>query len=179
MKFIIISGHARAGKDTSANFMKEYFEENNKRVLIVHFADYLKFVCKQYMGWDGNKDDAGRTLLQYVGTDLIRSKNHRFLVDVVCGLSKMLDENFDYILVPDCRFPDEVEVPKLDYNFKTISIRIVRLEKGIEFDNGMTEEQKNHPSETALDNYKFDHYIYNGSDLIALKESVRKIANKI
>jgi hypothetical protein len=179
MKFVVISGHAQHGKDTVANFMKNSLEQKGKKVLIVHFADYLKFVCGKYFGWNGEKDDQGRTLLQYVGTDLIRSKNHRFWVDIVCQLSKVLEDQFDYILVPDCRFPDEVNIPKQFYGFDVTSIRVNRYENRNVFDNGLSEEQKNHPSETSLDKFDFDYYIFNHSDLKSLGEATERISKNI
>ena len=43
-----ISGKAMAGKDSTANILKEYFEKNNQKALIIHMADYLKFICQKY-----------------------------------------------------------------------------------------------------------------------------------
>ena len=75
MKVILISGKARHGKDTLAGMMKEELERKSKRVLIAHYADLLKFICKNFFGWNGEKDDNGRALLQRVGTDVIRKQN--------------------------------------------------------------------------------------------------------
>ena len=60
----MISGKMRHGKDTCAQFIKEELERMDKRVLIIHYADYLKFILKQYFGWDGEKNEEGRKLLQ-------------------------------------------------------------------------------------------------------------------
>lgn len=78
MKIIMISGKMRHGKDTCAQFIKEELERANKHVLVIHYADYLKFVLKQYFGWNGEKDEEGRKLLQTVGTDLIRARQPDF-----------------------------------------------------------------------------------------------------
>ena len=61
MKIILIGNKARMGKDTFATMLKE---ELNERAIIVHFADVLKFICKSYYNWNGEKDTFGRTLLQ-------------------------------------------------------------------------------------------------------------------
>ena len=53
MKIILIGNKARMGKDTFANMLKE---ELNERAVIIHFADALKFVCKSYYGWNGEKN---------------------------------------------------------------------------------------------------------------------------
>ena len=44
--------------------------------------------------------------------------------------------------------------------FDVTTVRIVRPN----FNNGLTEEQQNHESETALDDHKFDYQIINNGD---------------
>ena len=151
MKVITISGKAQHGKDTAANNIKNQLVSEGAKVLIVHFADYLKFIAERYFGWDGQKDEAGRTLLQQLGTDIGRHANDNMWAKIVLELLKGFSDMFDYVIIPDTRFPDEIELMKT--NFNTVSILVDRLG----FDNGLTEEQKNHPSETALDYYSFDY----------------------
>ena len=48
------------------------------------------------------------------------------------------------------------------------------------FDNGLTEEQKKHPTETSLDNYKkFDYIIENDSTIEKLKEKVKQVLKEV
>ena len=49
MKVICISAKARHGKDTAAEIMIEYLEMQGKKVLITHFADLLKYLCKSLL----------------------------------------------------------------------------------------------------------------------------------
>ena len=159
MKVICISGKARHGKDTAANFMKKSLEKTHKeRVLIIHNADLLKYICKNIFDWDGIKDEAGRRMLRYVGTDVIREQNPDYWIDFIIGILKMFPDIWDYVLIPDCRFPNEIDKLK-ENGFETYSVKIVR--DG--FDNGLTKEQLSHISETALDNYDFDYIIHNSS----------------
>ena len=72
MKLILISAKLQHGKDTTAELLKVELEKNGNKVLICHYADLLKYICKTFFNWDGKKDDKGRTILQYVGTDIIR-----------------------------------------------------------------------------------------------------------
>ena len=51
--------------------------------LIVHYADLLKYMCKTFFGWNGEKDEFGRSLLQRVGTDCIRNVEPDYWVDFV------------------------------------------------------------------------------------------------
>ena len=83
MKIICISGVARSGKDTTAGLIQRRLHGNGKRVLVTHYADLLKFMCSQLFGWDGQKDERGRHILQYVGTDVIRKQLPDFWVDFI------------------------------------------------------------------------------------------------
>ena len=52
MKVIAISGKAQNGKDTTAGLLKSALEADGYKVLITHYADLLKYICKQFwMEW--------------------------------------------------------------------------------------------------------------------------------
>jgi len=150
---ITISGKAEAGKDFSSIILKEKFEKLGKKVLIVHYADYLKFIAKKYFGWNGEKDIEGRTLLQYLGTDVVRKRMPDFWVTIIMLLIEVFEPDFDYILIPDTRFPNEIKIPKEKFNVTSIWVR--RLDHKA----NLTPEQEAHESETSLDDYKFDYYL--------------------
>ena len=170
MKVICISGKARHGKDCTANFLKPELEARGKRVLIAHFGDLVKFICKTYFDWDGQKDERGRHILQYVGTDIIRAQRPDYWVDFVADMLAFFGDKWDYVLIPDSRFPNEIEKFS-ERGFDSISLRVIRDN----FESPLTEEQQNHISETALDNYSFDYVIHNSSTLDALGEYIRTI----
>ena len=46
MKVITISGKAQNGKDTTAGLLKAALEADGYKVLITHYADLLKYICK-------------------------------------------------------------------------------------------------------------------------------------
>jgi len=150
---IPISGKAESGKDLSATLLKIELQKQGKRVLIINYADKLKFICQKYFGWNGEKDINGRSLLQKIGTEKVRAKNNNFWVDSVIELVKVLEDDFDYVLIPDTRFPNEIE--RWDNDFEFVSLHIERLNH----ENRLTSEQRLHSSETALDDYLFDYYI--------------------
>lgn len=167
MKIITISGRAQNGKDTVAGFLSDQLTELGKRVLIAHYADLVKYVCRTFFGWDGRKDECGRTLLQYVGTDIVRKNNPDYWV---CFLLDMLDffgDNWDFVIIPDTRFPNEIEMLRRD-GYEVDHLRIIRSG----FNSSLTEEQKHHASETALDDVTPDHVIYNNGTLDYLSDCV-------
>ena len=172
-KVICISGKAQNGKDTTASILKDVLEERDNRVLIFHYADLLKYLCKQYFGWDGEKDDAGRTLLQHVGTDIIRAQDPNYWVNFAVNFLKMFEGEWDYVLIPDCRFPNEINT--METHFDCMHLRIVRGN----FESPLTPEQQNHPSETALDDYPYDDVIHNDGTISDLKISLNKLVEII
>lgn len=172
MKVICISAKAQHGKDTVANFMKECLEAKGKRVLVTHYADLLKYICKMFFNWDGQKDEKGRTLLQYVGTDIIRKKEPDYWAGFVADMLYFFEDQWDYVLIPDTRFPNEIDYLK-NAGFDILYIRVIREN----FESPLTEEQQKHPSETSLDDYEADVLLYNDSTLDDLKYSVERLTD--
>lgn len=146
MIVIPISGKAGHGKDTLAGYMKTVFENHGKKVLVTHYGDLVKYICRMFFGWDGQKDEAGRTLLQYVGTDIVRAQSPDYWVTFIKDMLTFFSDQWDYVLIPDTRFPNEVDCLSPLY---VLHIRIYR--PGFSM---LTEEQQKHPSETALDDYQ-------------------------
>lgn len=165
MKIILISGKAEAGKTTAANIIKYYLCGIGKRAAIVPYGQYVKDTAKMIFEWDGQKDENGRQLLQWWGTDVVRKKNENFWVNTVMRLAAVLDGEIDYLIIDDCRFPNEVELWKHEYGCLTLRIERPGHE------NALNDEQRKHPSETALDDYEFDVTI-SATDFKELKEAI-------
>lgn len=172
MKIICISGKARHGKDLTASILKNMLEAKGKRVLVTHYGDLVKYICSTFFGWDGEKDEAGRHLLQYIGTDVIRKKRPDYWVEFIVDLLRMVPTEWDYVLIPDCRFPNEISRMENNFHDRVIHLRVVRPM----FQTDLTEEQQNHPSETALDHITPDHTFYNVGTIEFYEEYVRAVA---
>ena len=165
-KVILISGKARMGKDTFAYMASGFFNVLGIKSEVMHFSDKLKEVAKN-MGWDGNKDLRGRTLLQKLGTEVGREYDVDLWVKFV---AKRIDESDStFIFLPDWRYPNEytslIDILTASknntYDFLTIRIS---PQSGYGFTNDLNEEQKNHISETSLDCFDFDFVIYRNGD---------------
>ena len=181
MKTILISGKSGSGKDTVAQMMREQLQNSGLRVLTIHYADLVKFYAHQYYDWNGVKDEQGRTLLQHLGTDTVRKQYPEYWSEAVAKFISAVDTDFDVALVPDARFPNEIEITK-KYNPNNVTVRIERYNTdGSPWLNALlTEEQHNHPSETSLDNYAFDYTIINNAkNLIDLGFIVDEFVHKI
>lgn len=157
MKCISISGPAGHGKDTLANKLKNILEAKGKKVFIIHYADYLKMVATQVYNWNGLKDEVGRDILQKLG-DKMRAQDEFFVINELLRILNLVKDDFDIAIIPDARFPREIECLK---NIgKTISIHITR----VDYKNNLTSEQNNHSTERALDNYSYDYDIITYTD---------------
>ncbi len=173
MNIILLSGKAFSGKDSTANILKEKLENQGKKVLIAHYGDLVKYTCKTFFNWNGEKDEQGRTILQEVGTDKIRTKHPNFWVDYIRDLLSIFEDKWDYVLIPDTRFPNEIDVMKNTFK-DVISLRVVRTN----FISPLTEEQRNHRSEIALDDYPFDYYFI-ADDLKTLERKVDNLLKEL
>lgn len=173
-KVILISGKARSGKDTVANMLKTYFQGKGERVLIMSFAGYLKFMCKEYFGWNGEKDEQGRTILQYVGTDLVRANHPDFWLNIILETLLVIENEFDYVIIPDTRFKNEFE---FGYGRSLWNVYTIRTNR-YNFVSPLTEKQQKHISETELDETWHDWHI-NAGTLSELKDSVNLLTKEI
>lgn len=168
MKIILLSGKARNGKSETAKILKHKLESKGNKVLITAYGNLVKFVCNTFFGSDGQKNEYNRSLWQRVGTDVIRKQKPNYWVDFVIGIVSMFPNEWDYVIVDDCRFPNELT--RYGEEWDTTTVRVNRLN----FESDLTEEQKNHISETALDSYNFDYYIESESGLDNLEKEVDK-----
>ena len=181
MKTVVgISGKAQHGKDTVAKFLQEKYGGE-----IVHFADLLKTQLKM-IGWDGEKDEGGRTLLQKFSVPIkeygnwLASKYSRyadygnnnyysaFLYDKIM----FSDENIFYIA--DVRFIPEYEFFINKEKNKNIIFKTIRVNRP-NFDNGLSKNQKNDESECALDNINMNYYIENDGTVEQLKNKIKSM----
>lgn len=158
-----LSGYAQSGKDTVADYLvknygytkisfadpiREALYKLNPKVDIadmhgVHLANAV-----DGMGWENVKIDSPdtRQLLQRMGTEIGREM---FGKDFWVNQAMLKANQHDKVVFADVRFPNEVEA------ILEASGAVWRVSKpGVEAVN-------RHPSETALDGYKFDRQIYN------------------
>lgn len=170
MNIIPISGRAGSGKDTTAETIKEILHGAGRTVLIIHYADLLKFTLTEFLNWDGKKDRAGRELLQTVGTDIVRAQNPDYWVDYIVFMLKNVPVTADYVLIPDARFPNEIS--RLKDEFENVKhLRVI----GREAEDVPDAEWKHHSSETSLDSYPYDIVIHNDGTTRDLTNACRAL----
>lgn len=154
MKVILISGKARSGKGVSANIIQEQLEQRDKKVFQIAYADYLKELTTRLTGWNSVKDTYGRSLIQQLGTNIVRDKLQMkdLWINHVINEIKIAEQlGYTHTLITDCRFKNEIYIPKATFE-DCITVRIER----IGYVSELSYEQQTHQSETELDNFHFD-----------------------
>lgn len=162
-KIILISGKAEHGKSTLAKYLKEQLENEGEKVATDLFAKYIKGYLRDFYGWDGvTKDEFYRTKLQQLGTDIIKEKlNYKaFHAKRLAEDIQIIGDDFDFIIIDDCRFKDEVYTMKAMFPEECIIVRVNRYG----FKSKLTKDQLKHKSECDLDDFKFDYILDVNSD---------------
>lgn len=170
MKIIILSGKAESGKNKVASLIKKSLK--NKKVVIVSYASYLKEYAKNILDWNGLEETKPRTFLQEIG-DYVKKIDNKFLINRLLQDIEVYKNYFDVIIVSDARFIEEINCIKEKYE----NVSVINI-KGRE--NSLNNMEKNHITETALDNYNlYDFKIENKSSIEELEQKVKNIIEVI
>jgi len=159
IKIFLISGKARSGKDTFYELIRNEVDHSKR----LAFGDFVKDVAYS-IGWDGQKDDKGRDFLQWLGDGAREYNLNVWTNKMIAQIEKLSSlRNFytiDNFFITDVRYPNEIT--ELEQRFPVVKIRVERPG----YDSGLTLEQLQHPSETALDDYKgWDYVVINDGTL--------------
>lgn len=127
-KILALSGRKQSGKTTASEYIQDFVYKNHPSIIckIYNFADPLKQdICMNILGmtydqcygsdidkntltnlvWNNEKLTARRAM-EVIGTDIFRK-----LLDTVwvqATILKIEKEKPDLAIIPDCRFPNEV-----------------------------------------------------------------------
>lgn len=112
-------------------------------------------------------------MLQHVGTEQVRSRKPDYWVSFVADILSLFPDKWDYVLIPDARFPNEINYLK-EKGFDVIHVRVVRPGYSI-----LTPEQSRHLSETALNGVKEDYTVMNDLGYEKLKNEAKKLQKLI
>lgn len=175
MKIFLICGASRHGKDTIGNFIEEYCKQNDIKVCRTQIAKYLKMYVKDYFGWDGSEETKPRTLLQELGTDVIREKLNKpyFFANRTVEDLEILSHFFDVALVTDIRVPLEIETIREKFD----DVVVIKVNR-INYEQEMTEAQQKHKIENAMNDYNNYDYILTNDTLDKLNIDVVEVLKK-
>lgn len=177
MKLILINGKAEHGKDTLAEYLGAVFTlVYDQKVRIVRFADFVKLSALK-RGWNGKKDKEGRTFLQVHGEEMRQEDKYCWVRQAEEFI--LLHPTTDIVIIPDFRFPEEVEYFEDKPEYEVITVRIIRYKGKEVYKNKLTPQQRKHRSETALDDYKFDFVYGCECGLVYVKEAAIHLARTL
>lgn len=161
-RILAFSGRKQSGKSTGAQYIESIINSHSLPISyrIYSFADPLKQdICMNILGltyeqcygsdedkntmtnlvWDGEQLTARRAM-EVIGTDIFRKLSHNVWVDAT--ISKIKRDGLDLAIIPDCRFPNEVDTILNDDGY------VIRL--------GLDPFASSSNSESALDKNKYD-----------------------
>ena len=170
----VIYGKARSGKNTITDYIKEYYNNKNMKVIDLIYAESIKNYAQKILNWDGSEETKPREFLQQLGTEIIRNKiDNNFFINRMLQDIDVYSYFYDVIIIADARLKEEIEVPYNKYE-KVIRIKIERNY------SDLTEKQQQHITETALNNYdKYDYKIINNGTLEELRIKINNILDEV
>lgn len=173
--YLAVSGKLGVGKDYVMEHLLLPSIMSGKKVSKMAFADHIKInVASQdripiRQMLVGQKSMALRKRLQFEGTENGRDKYYPDIwIDTLQKWAELrsIRDGLDIVLVTDCRFPNEVEFIESNGGL------VIRVEAPDRNEIALQQESsddpvkydciKNHRSETALDDYKFEYVFQNG-----------------
>jgi len=163
LKVLGITGRAGSGKSTFAKFVKD----QAPNALVLPFAAKVKEIAKS-MGWDGEKDEKGRRLLQLIGTECGREcVSDDVWVDLWYDtLIKTAINRWPLVVIADdVRFDNEAAA------IKALGGSVIKLTGR---NNGLGTE---HKSEQSISNDLVDVRIDNSDGIQQLRQEAAKYGN--
>lgn len=146
-----VSGKAGAGKDTFSGFLVTALSDLGHSAQVVHFATALKRVCREKHGWNCEKDEAGRALLQRVGVE-----ERQKWENIWTTLAERQFGPVDFVILADTRFKNEITRFQ---GHKQVTVKLVRLDAYWHEQEGLTGDLAAHISENELNDWPFDYVL--------------------
>lgn len=171
---IVLSGKSGSGKSKVAEIFNMIYKEKNIKSISIAYAYYLKEYAKNIIGWDLNEQNKPRTFLQELGVDLIKNKiDDNMLINRIIEDVKVYSYFYDSIIISDARFKNEIDDIKNTFS-RVISIHITGG------NNRLSEKEKNHITETSLDDYNnYDYVINNNGNIEELYDKISIIVEAL
>lgn len=171
---IALAGHAGAGKDTFGKMLIDRFECLGKASQRYAFADHLKDKAED-LGWNGVKDEKGRSLLQHLGDVMREYHGENYFAEYTAN-EIVRDEDVEVAVVTDLRYKQELEALRkcaAETGNKLLTVRVVRNE------NILSNTQGQHSSENDLNEIAMDLIVINTGSLQDLSVTATKLVDDL
>ena len=177
MRIFVIGGKAKCGKNTFGEMLREELKDYGYKPCVMQITDPLYNYARNYFEWDGNKEEKPREFFQHMGIEIIRDKMGKkyFLLNRLFEDIEVLSNFFDTFIITDAR---------MDYEFKeikkqcddVITIKLIREN----YNDELTEAEREHETEKAIDNLDFDFdYEIKNRGLDELKKDALEIVRDV
>lgn len=177
MNIILVSGKSHSGKGTASEKIEQILKNQNKHVIRCSLSTYIRQIAKTDFYWNGIDTLESRIFMSEVyriGTNFYPYHMARRVwerdiqpyanKDTIAIIESFREKvNYDYF----------VELFKQRIIDDILTIRIIRPK----FDDIKDEKQKQHVSETDLDNFNFDYVVENNGTIEELEEKLKEIFN--
>lgn len=172
MKIFVIGGEAGSGKSTFGDYLREELKDYGYKPCVMQITNPLYAYARNYFDYDPKKDPKPREFLQKMGIEIIKEKLGKkdFLLNRLYEDIEILSNFFDVFIITDARLINEFLSIKAKYE-DVVSIKLVRSN----FDNRLTDEEKNHITEKEISLYNDFDYIIENNGLDSLKENALEI----
>ncbi len=172
----VVAGKANSGKDTTCELINNYVRLKNLKSVNLQFSSYIKMYAKVISGWNGNEDTKPRSLLQELGTEVIRNKiDNNFFIKRIIGDIMVYSYYCDVITISDARLKDELDSIKNSFN----NVYKVKVERP-NFESSLNSNEKKHITEVDLDNYdNYDYVLVNDGTIKDLNNKVINMVNEV
>lgn len=182
-----INGLAQHGKNTTADFLKDYLATRGYSCELIAFADPIKEICKYVfdMTYEDLNTSAGkkrviptaygltsRQVMQKLGTEAFRDVFSYDIWTDFLARSAMKSEA-DVIAIPDMRFDNEIDFVKAltrTHGFAEATLKI--------YNPNVSAQAPAHLSEKSQPDEKFDDVILNDGTLGELQWAVEQWAER-
>ena len=161
MKIYLLAGKAGSGKDLMGRYMKTQYDFAGHNACILHITTPLYEYARNYFSWNGNMAEKPREFLQEMGIEVIQKQLGKkyFLLDRLCEDIDILKNFFDVFIITDGRLLFEFEELKRRFP----SIKIIHVIRD-NYENELTEQEKQHVTETEMEDYTdYDYIVRNTS----------------
>lgn len=167
----IICGKARSGKNEVSNYLEKILKNTVSLSITKSLKDYAMLISD----WDGREETKPRTLLQTLGIDIIQKQiDDHFLIKRILQDIEVLSFYKENIFITGVRLEEEIRSIQENYP-NTIVLKVVRPN----FDNKLTEKEKEHITENDLNTYKPDYEIINDGNILELQNKLDKVVEEI
>jgi hypothetical protein len=168
-QIIGLNGKAEHGKTASARIIKEYVEGNGGTAAVFEISRLIYDHCVQLRLLPAGlaREDltfAQLRILVEEGSRMRNTVDPNYWTDMI--VKQMLESGVDIAICPNVRFPQEAQAIR---DVGGVVVRINRLNKdGSPYVS--PSRDPNHETETALDRWPADYYVYNLTGHNALLE---------